>query len=150
MTDELHPKIWLVSEGEYSAYHVVAVFDDDHKADGERFAELIGGKVDDAPLALNPTHREPPAGQSFFIFTMLRDGETSDVSPTSTLLESDGNLRKSSYRLWTDADRPCMDRAYWELKICVYARDEQHAIKVANEIRIQILAGAKPTQGSIP
>ena len=156
MSDDQGVKIWLVFTGEYSAYEAVAVFDDHHKAEAEEFAKLVGGEVEEHPLSLNPTHQEPPAGQSFFYLQMCRDGSLSSwfggdkgIKKEHRLCD-DGTLRYSDYRVWTHADRPRARRSHWRLDVRLYARDEEHAVKVANEIRIQILAGAKPTEGSIP
>ncbi len=156
MSGEPHAKIWLVCTGEYSDYGVVALFDDAHKADAEEFAKLVGGYVEEHPLSLNPTHQDPPAGQSFFYLEMCRDGSLGSwlgsdkgIKKKETL-QDDGTLRESSYRLWTHAECPLERRSHWRLNVWMYARDEKHAIKVANEIRIQILAGAKPSEGSIP
>ena len=150
MSDEDSPKIWLVSTGEYSEYGVVAVFDDDHKAEAVEFAKLVGGVVEVHPLSLNPTHQEPPGGQSFFEFQMGRDGTLPcrwgcrEGIEQGDLLCDDGSLRKCHYRVSVSTD------IEWRLVVRMYARDKEHAVKVANEIRIQILAGAKPTEGSIP
>lgn len=133
--------IWVVSVGEYSNYNVCGLFDDEHKGKAEEFAERIRGRVEDEPLILNPEHQEPPPGQTFFIFHMEKDGTTKVISEDS-ILTSDGALHNSSYSVHhIDGD--------WFMVVRVYARDEKHAVKIANEVRTQILAGDKPEQGSL-
>ena len=162
MSDEQSVKIWLVATGEYSDYGVVAVFDDQHKPEAEEFAKLVGGRVEEEPLTLNPTHQEPPAGQSFFQVRMFRNGSLDSSSCDKGIyqedvLYEDGTLHKCHYHVTSYENYPAyehdpnrVDKSYWQLSVSLYARDKEHAVKVANEIRIQILAGAKPSEGSIP
>ncbi len=137
-------KLWIVGIGEYSDYRNVAVFDDEHKADAEKAAELMGGGVQDEPFILNgPVLDVPPEGKRFFSIGMDKRGKSSG-GDYGSVLDEEGKKHKESY--WVYDKHPCP----WELNVQMYARDKKHAVKVTNEIRIQILAGSKPPKGQLP
>lgn len=135
-------KLWILSAGCYSDYHVVGVFDDDHKSNAENIAELIGGSVDANPFELNNCpYDEPPQGKHWFRGTMHRDGRCHYYS--GSMLTEDGQKWCGRYSVPTHTTE-------WELRFEMYAIDGNAATKIANEIRTQILAGAMPESGPIP
>ena len=136
-------KIWLVSSGEYSDYTVNGLFDDEHRSEAEAFAVLTQGRVEEDSFELNPEYQEPPSGQMFFTFHMGKDGTTRNWI-TESPLDVMGRLRVCRYR---QVDNPSI--IPWYIYIATYARDKNHAVKIANEVRIQVLAGAKPETGSL-
>ena len=143
-------KVWLVSVGEYSDYRVLYVFDENHRIEAAEAAELIGGRVEEDAVELNSfLPDKPPAGMRFFSFQMNKSGDA-DQWFESCLLTENGGLRKSKYFVLTHKMDPIERKSYWRLYVYLYARDKQHAVKIANEIRVQILAGAKPMEGTVP
>ena len=71
--DEDSATVWSV-DGEYCGYRVAAVFDDAHRADAHRFAELVGGQVEEKHLTLTPARRKSIAEQSFLEFLITAEG----------------------------------------------------------------------------
>jgi len=141
--------VWLLTTGEYSDFRIEAVFDDEHREEGNGIARLIGGNMWRC-LTLNEfNYDEPPEGMFFYRLEMMRDGSVGHMSKDWPL-ERDGTKYDSKYNLKTKKDRPTERKSYWRLHVRVYARDEKHATKMANEIRTQILAGNKPEAGDIP
>ena len=139
-------KLWIVGIGEYSDYRNVAVFDDEHKADAEKAAELMGGGVQDEPFILNgPVLDVPPEGKRFFDIQMDKRGKSWGGDYGSVLDES-GKKHEERYSVSVYDDA----HGRWQLGVHMYARDNEHAVKVTNEIRIQILAGSKPPKGQLP
>ena len=139
-------QIWLVSVSEDDWQSTpVAAFDKDHQDGAESFAKRVGGEVE-YPIPLNPSHDD-----HVFKVVLERGGDTRQIVELC-FLTADQGLRRACYRVETDG-QPIgigLPPSRWSLDAWVYARDKEHAVKVANEIRIQILAGAKPTEGSIP
>lgn len=144
-------KLYLLTTGEYSDYRVVAVFDEEHLEEVRRLAALIGGDVqDDEPLVLNEyQHDQPPPDARMFVrFCMFRSGMASEIH-TDSLLNENGKRHKARYDVDCAERIPSLPNSVWRLHVQMYARSNEHAIKVANELRSQILAGAKPLQGDL-
>ena len=142
-------KIWLLTVGEYSDYRVVAVFDEEHKAEAEKYAEWIGGDVEESLVLNDYKCEEPLKDRQFYVFQMHRDGSTTEIRTRSSL-RSNGMYWHSHY--WLDSKKRYHWKPAWHwcLHIEMYAKSKEHAVKVANEIRVQILAGAKPDEGVLP
>ena len=145
-------RIWLLTIGEYSSYYVGAIFDDEHKKEGEQVAELIGGKIEEEPKLLNVfEHEEVPAGLKFYELTMTSDGSLVDaVKILTPLLRDDGTWRNEHYWLVSGHNSSLVPKHHWWLTVQIYSKNQEHAIKVADEIRVQILSGGKPDKGAIP
>lgn len=151
--------VWLLTIGEYSAYQVLAIFDDAHRAAGERTAALIGGELeghdDDEPFVLNQFDiDEPPTGKEFHQLEMGRSGEIYSHYKNPPL-DDEGKKRHEKYRLDSHETRGNIAREYtrksvWRLHVRMYAKNMEHIVKVANEIRMQILARTKPATGDLP
>lgn len=124
-------KVWICSKGSYSDYGVTAVYSDETLA--KRTSQAYGWN-DPVEMEVDPeTPSEVRSGCSFFGVVMMNDGtyyHTYLTEPNS----------------WTSEDRP-YDRVSGPSGQagpgCAYfcwARDEAHAIKIANERRIMRLA----------
>jgi hypothetical protein len=145
MSDE---KAWMVTRGRYSDYGMIAVFTDE--ASAKAYAEMLvanggvsdydGAEVEEVPL--NPSIPVLPAGCNPYCVRMERNG--------------DSLARVDDYGFWANADwgdRRChwMKRgrggavigkiAVWQFSVT--ARDEEHAVKIANERRVQLIANGK-------
>lgn len=117
-------KVYLVTEGEYSSYHVCAAFSTEEKAK-EAAALLRDGYIEE--FELDPASPHPP-GLRFWDVLMNGDG---------TVVHA----RMQSVDLATQTKEnacPWSERGKWSFDI--WAKDEGHAIKIANERRIQMLA----------
>lgn len=144
-------RIWLLSCGDYSNYNVKALFDDEHKGEGEEIAALIGGEIEEEPFLLNSFDFEkPPPGKVYRCVLMYRDGSVDEIDERCTLLDEDGKRFRQYYWLDSKETYPNVPKSRWRLCVRMYCKRKEHIVKVAGEIRIQILAGVKPTRGDIP
>ena len=119
--------VWLVEQGEYSNYHVVGVFST--RINAEEVAHVINRHAHTYDTA---TVTERPLDP-------FMDEWRQGLSPYTVLMRLDGTV---VYCVQTDPDRVCDDRG-----ICgggfvatVWARDNQHAIKIVNEHRARAIA----------
>ena len=120
-------KIFIVTSGEYSDYHIDGVFTD--KGLAMIFTQKFGGDIEEWDA--NPFSKELRAGYSPFLVRMLENGDVSKVEvSTNSYRFIDGNT--SWKPSWKDGQG----------NFCFYvlATDEKHAVKIANEKRTMILA----------
>jgi len=115
--------VYVVTDGSYSDYHICGIFDSKEKA--EEAKRLFKSKNDVEEYLVNdiPDH---PDGMWPFHVSMRRDGTIESMFGEGV----DGEVSKN----WT----PCYDCE--TIQFHVWATDEQHAVKISNEQRIQILA----------
>lgn len=130
---------WVIEQGEYSDYRVVGVFTS--KANAERVAATLAGEFDKPTVSewpLDPMVDELNAGLSRYFVLMLRDGtvERCEKRELSWYEPAD------SHHIWERTKVPaykgkgvpdCLFAYLW-------AADEAHAIKIANEIRTRMVA----------
>lgn len=133
--------IYLVSKGSYSDYHVCGVYSTREKADHAQklFGDEAGIEVydlDDVPDA--------PPGLFRYSVTMSKSGDRARVC----LVCVSGDVDPASvefipkFHSWSE---PCEAHA---ADFRVWARDDEHAVKIANEKRTQMIAeGRWPTEG---
>ena len=124
--------IYAVSDGSYSDYGVIAIFEDEQKA--EAFRKWHGhGCVEEFPL--NPDLPAMRPGWNLYQFSMNRSGDTEHMQllhePASTEHKTEIDYYPMHYY---------MESHLW---CVVVARDELHAVKIANEKRIQLIAANK-------
>ena len=125
-------KVWAVEEGEYSDYHIIGVFST--KENAQIVADLFSGSVVEWPV--DPGITELRAGLKRFRVFMYRDG--------SAEVES---LQRTSYafKVTGESEQNQVIRSMrqsWIVPI-IWAKDEKHAVKIANERRIQLIANGK-------
>ncbi|MDP9354670.1 MAG: hypothetical protein M3R02_05200 [Chloroflexota bacterium] len=128
----------VVTAGSYSDYRILAVFDDDKLADAyvKAYNETYPYDAADAERwHLNPMEKQIRAGRFLYSVSIDRDGENA----SATLVDEE-NLPPSSrwpvlesYRLYNG---PTRSRGAFIIE----ATDAQHAIKIANERRTQMIA----------
>ena len=118
--------IYVCTQGDYSDYHIAGVFDDEKLA--YKFASHFHCEVEEWPL--NPFGPELSKGYFPFSVRMTKKGDTVAVHR----VEAD-----YAYRREADATIHTLD---WTGNLLVYcwAKDKEHAIKIANETRAQLLA----------
>ena len=116
---------YVVTTGEYSSYSIRGVYSTREKA--EYAAKLFRGDVEEFEIDSYPDH---PRGLLRFFVRMERGGES--------IVGEAGPTEKGYQPHYFSAD-------YWtgvqELWMHVWAKDEQHAVKIVNEKRGQLIAG---------
>jgi hypothetical protein len=129
-------KVYLVSRGSYSNYSIEAVFDSLELAELYTKTFPGSGGYDCEPsietYTLNPLVPEMRAGMALYELEMDRNGEVSylraapDVDPAAVRYVA----------------RPYSGGKGLPQRFSVYvlATDEQHAVKIANERRVQMIA----------
>lgn len=134
------PTVYLVSTGSYSDYSVRGVFSS--KANADKFTATFGPRSDLNDLeeyTLDQGVSQLDAGLKVFHVEMLASGDGAVATPQSAD-SSPGWARLVDVS--RNQQRLPGFRAY------VWARDEQHAIKIANEKRVAHIAeeslGVKP------
>jgi hypothetical protein len=148
--------IWLIEQGEYSDYSVRGVFST--KENAERIAALFAGGYDTPSVnewTLDPGVEETLKGWKQYNLTILRDGTVERCEPGRSYL----NLADHEW-LWERTKAPAYQGKGIPdaLQLTVWAADEVHAVKVANERRVQWIAtgkfphpelgGARPEEGN--
>ena len=119
--------LYAVSSGKYSDYSVNAIFDD--KSLAEKFIAMFsGGDYRIEEYELNPFLPVINSGKSPFSVIMRRDGtiESCDKEDSIFMLDS--------------GDIPYCFRDDDTVFYRVFAKDNEHAIKIVNEKRTQFLA----------
>lgn len=137
--------VWVIEQGSYSDYRVVGVYS------SAKNAQLVADRLnagerygDDATVAkwpLDPAIAEINAGLSQWLVTMAYDGTVEQVRPTtSSSYDLGGDLgvwQRTKAPAWKG--QPISDAIHGT----TWATDEQHAVKIANERRIQEIASGK-------
>lgn len=128
-------KVFLVSTGSYSDYRIVGVFSSEEKA------KAIAGILKEAEVeekTLDPFVAELNEGLSVYSVRMSPNGDVETVERHDRDAEYTFDYRlkgtEEPLELLTWKDRPPV---YLKL---VFARDEQHAVKIVNELRVQAIA----------
>jgi hypothetical protein len=134
--------VWVIEKGSYSDYRVVGVYTSEEKA--RIVCDAINktdGEYDEAEIAewpLDPAADEINQGMTQYLVYMRRDGTAERCEPRSL---SAYGIGEQSY-IWKRSDA----RAFQGVAVAdvlvstVFATDEKHAIKVANERRMQMIA----------
>ena len=122
-------KIYVVTEGEYSDYHICGVFSSRYHAQ-QAIKKLGGGldvwvldSVDPATFKLN-----------IYSVIMTRNGNTEECTRLEFDWTSFGWAMET--RIWKTVDG--------NLRTYVFAHDEKHAIKIMNERRVHAIADETP------
>jgi len=121
--------IYAVSDGSYSDYGVIAIFEDEQKAEAFREWHRYDC-VEEFPL--NPELPAMRPGWNLYQFSMDRSGDTEHMQllhePASTEHKTEIDYHPTHYYIES------------HLWCVVVARDEQHAVKITNEKRAQLIA----------
>ena len=116
--------IYVCTEGSYSNYHICGIFDDKELA--EIFCEKFCDHAVIEEWKLNPYESE------------LYD----DYSPYFVVMSKDGNVIKINNTILYNSDSENIPYINFYNNMCinVIAKTKEHAIKIANEHRIQLIA----------
>ncbi len=112
--------IYICTSGMYSDYGIDAVFNKKELA--ERFCDKYGCTIEE--WELNPRGKELRLGYQAYAVTMKQDGDTVEVRPLNYFLD------KPYCAIGSDGIM-CVD---------CWAKSEQHAVKITNEHRVQLIA----------
>lgn len=125
-------KIYIVSDGDYSDYHIIGIYSTREKAEYAKNLYLAKNKIRETTLDYLPEH---PNG----------------CLPWFVRMDSEGNV-KNSGREDPNIISGCKWGAYYlkdkggakelEFFFKMWATDEEHAIKIASEYRRRLLAEA--------
>ncbi len=134
--------VWVIEEGSYSDYSVVGVFS------SKENAELVLESLDSCDAAISEWELDPSVdnlrvGLSLFRVLMLRDG-TTELCEKKNLTGYDVG-QKNIPHIWerTKAFHYKGKNIPDVLDTTVWAKDEKHAIKIANEQRTRMIAEGK-------
>ena len=122
--------VYLVTDGDYSDYQVLGVFSTLERA--TRYKELYNAQNDIVILTLDPAH--PPVvaeGMLPWSVVICKDGTIGKLD-RSAATEAPTRARWMPFRFWT------MDE--YGIIVHCWARDAAHAVKIAGDIRTQVLA----------
>jgi len=112
-------RVYLLSEGNYSDYHVVGAFSSREVAEAARKVWGLTNAVE--WIELDPAVKQVPDGMAPYCVEILRDGYVLEVCAGEP---------------WKVGRVELEGRAG---KFTVLARDEKHAIKITNEKRGQLI-----------
>ena len=122
---------FLVTRGDYSDYRVCAVFTE--KALAEKYIDSFKGNSYEEfrieNYALNPYQYELKNDYKPFFLRMTKEGNCTEI-----------NVKDSSYG-FEDEDIDFGFDVNKNMYISIFAKDETHAVKIANEKRVQLIAG---------
>ena len=137
------PTIYLLTEGSYSDYHIVAAFSTEEKA---RFAmEFLEGDIEEFEIdnGLPSLEDLKARGLHRFEVSMDWEGNTRSVTRLQGAHSARDCLfeRIDCYPLgWKAPNQTWVSTHRYGLLGAVLARDEQHAVKIVNEWRTRAIA----------
>ena len=121
--------VFLVTRGDYSDYRVCAIFTDKKLA--KKYINSFKITYDEfriEPYKLNPFSKELNSNYKPFFLRMTKQGICTEI-----------NIKDSSYGFETD-DLDIGFDMHKNMYLSVFAKDEKHAVKIANEKRVQLIA----------
>lgn len=146
--------IYVVTAGEYSDYRIHAMFSTRENA--ERYMEALpnpgySGYNEIEEWTLDDMPEPAARGLKSYEVQIRRDGEIVSVKGTNTQ-EQEHYSHKAIYwseKEWVRDARGCseyvlVERPHQIARLVMWAENEQHAVKIANERRIQALAAELP------
>jgi hypothetical protein len=134
-------KVWVLEGGEYSDYHVSGIYSSRENA--QLVQEALDPDCREAVVeyVLDPAVDEIRANMKMFRVFMLKSGEVERIIDS----QLQGYQLTNAVAIWRRAKAPayrgsgikdCLDASIW-------AKDEQHAIKIVNEYRTQKIANGE-------
>lgn len=130
--------VWLVTSGEHSDFGVVAAFSTEDAAN----AAMDKGLGDGVEFcALDPEIAPTPEGKELWIVYLDRDGNACSglgqpFKSRNEKYDSDLTVCKASI-YWTDFQHGDVNGYF---VVSCWARDAEHAVKIANELRVRAIA----------
>lgn len=140
--------IYLVTSGCYSDYSIEAAFSSRELA--EQFIGKLGSRaLSDASITeriIDPEVPEPPTDRKPFYVWMFADGTVHEVrEQASHDVSDDGHVALIDFKPIGECVFGGFTIGYRNRQeVCIavqcFARDEKHAVKIVNELRLQIIA----------
>lgn len=122
-------KVYVVTDGEYSDYHIVAIFTD-KKAANEYNKEMLLNENSVLTMETDVVEKSPVGLYPYEVYMeydgavkILRRMSIDNFKPGETLLNFKNGEKIENY-----------------LSARVYAKNEEHAVKIVNEKRTQMIA----------
>lgn len=134
-------KIWTIESGEYSDYRVNGIYSTKENAEAvlAKLASVTGFGFTEYRLRerdLDPGVEALREGYTIFVVNMLYDGTVEKISPSEwELSEETWIWRRTTAPFYRGKGIPDV------LVVTTFARGEAHAVKIANEKRVQKIAG---------
>jgi hypothetical protein len=130
--------VYIVTDGSYSDYHILGVYSTKEKAEDARYLYASENPIEDIELDLIPI---VPPGMKRWRVEIFKDGLVDEIKRISC---NDDDAEAMFHRYWEYSTSKRMDRVNEVyLRVNTWARDEDHAIKIANEKRMILLAAGK-------
>ncbi len=128
-------KVYIVSEGNYSEYHVIGIYSLMENAEYAKKIYYADNDIQEMEMDFIPKH---PYGLLLFHVAMDRDGNTNYVHREGCSVHRE---ECSNYveREW----KPYGDNKH--VSFTSWAKDEGHAIKIANEKRVMLIENGEWT-----
>lgn len=122
--------IFVVTRGDYSDYRICAVFTEKELAEKyvNSFKEDDWSKPRIEIYSLNPYEHQLKNNYKPFFLRMQKDGTCTEIY-----------VKDSSYGFESEELNIGFD-IHKNMHISIFAKDEKHAIKIANEKRVQLIA----------
>lgn len=134
--------IYIVTQGSYSDYHIVGVFEDKELA--EEYAKQNKADVEEH-FVKTDTDLELPRGYLNYQVFMKENGEVKSVSVTSPELKNDWDELDFAYK---NENKPYHFKTGNRYFVVSTDMGETGAIKISNERRAQLIAENKwPVKG---
>lgn len=134
-------KVFVLTDGVYSDYHIIGIFSTRKKAE-EMLNEMYHkSDVRISEFELNPFQKQLQEGLKKYVVSMKRNGDIEEEirrDITNTYYEDTGNQWG---RIYTKeiANAPIEGYKYTFIT-SVWAKDEKHAVKIVNEKRMILIA----------
>lgn len=114
---EVNGKVYIITKGEYSDYHICAVTMDKSRA--EYLKRLMSSTWSEASIEEYVLNEVKESGDLYYVEF------PEDSQPTIRIDEYDGF---GGY-----GDTPCVEDCFEPVRICVRSKDEKHAMKIAQD-----------------
>lgn len=138
--------VWVIEQGSYSDYRVVGIYSTRENA--QEIADIINredpyDKAEVGEWEVDPLISELRAGWRPFHLVMLADGTVENVRDEERNSYNIGN--GTHLWLWERTKAPAYKGKGIPdaLNGTVWAKDREHAIKIANERRVQMIASGE-------
>lgn len=138
-------RVWVIEQGSYSDYRVVGVFSSEANAKllavAINSAEHVYARAEVAEWSLDPAVSELRQGHALHCVLMRRDGTVERVNRK----DISGYEISGDVHIWERSKAPAYKGQGIEdaLDATVWAKDEDHAVKIANEHRTRMIASGE-------
>lgn len=130
-------KVYVLTSGSYSDYHIVATTTDEKVA--SEIKKKFGANIEEFEN-LYCTDIHSIQGMRRYRVTMLQNGNTFG----RTTLEEDFGYYVPEFEIRPEYNvYQHVDHKEPRMSVCCWARNTDHAVKIANEIRTQLIAQNK-------